>query len=323
MPDDNALNGAAVAVRQKTLRNSVHCSGIGLHSGATVAMSIHPAPENNGIRFHRTDLAGKDATVVACWRNVVDAQLCTVLRNEAGVMVATVEHAMAALYGCGIDNAEIEVSAGELPIMDGSAWPFVFLVECAGIREQAAPRRAIAVTKRVEVGDADRWAALSPGEGFSMSVAVDYGDCAMARQSYQGRIGEENFKSELARARTYGFLTDAEQLRAAGLARGASLDNAIVVEGERVLNHGGLRYANELARHKALDAIGDLYLAGAPIVGAFEGRRSGHKLYHRLLAALFADERAWRWTAQPPALAAEFTALAPAVAGAAQGRLSA
>ncbi len=323
MPDDNALNGAAITIRQKTLRNSVHCTGIGLHSGATVAMSIHPAPENAGIRFHRTDLAGKNASVTASWRNVVDAQLCTALQNEAGVMVATVEHAMAALYGCGIDNADIEVSAGELPIMDGSAWPFVFLIECAGIREQAAPRRAIGIAKRVEVGDSDRWAALSPAEGFSISVAVDYGDCAIARQRYDGRVSEENFKDELARARTYGFLTDAEQLRAAGLARGASLDNAIVVEGERVLNRGGLRYANELARHKALDAIGDLYLAGAPIVGAFEGLRSGHKLYHRLLAALFADDAAWHWTTQTIPLPADIVVLVPGAAEPVQGRLSA
>jgi len=323
MPDDNALSGTAITIRQKTLRNSVHCSGIGLHSGATVAMSIHPAPENTGIRFHRTDLAGKNASVTASWRNVADAQLCTALQNEAGVMVATVEHAMAALYGCGIDNADIEVSAGELPIMDGSAWPFVFLIECAGIREQAAARRAIGIVKRVEVGDSDRWAALSPAEGFSVSVAVDYRDCAIARQRYDGRVSEENFKGELARARTYGFLTDAEQLRAAGLARGASLDNTIVVEGERVLNRGGLRYANELARHKALDAIGDLYLAGAPIMGAFEGRRSGHKLYHRLLTALFADDTAWHWTTQTLPLPADIVVLVPPAAEPVPGRLSA
>lgn len=300
MPDANAIDGAATpAARQKTLRNSVHCSGIGLHSGATVGMTIHPAAENSGIRFHRTDLRGDAATVKACWRNVVEAQLCTTLANPAGTEVATVEHVMAALYGCGVDNAEIEVSGSELPIMDGSAWPFVFLIECAGIAEQTAARRAIAVRKPVEVGDAGRSAALVPAGDFSVAVSIDYEDCAIACQSYSGRIGEDNFKSELARARTYGFRTDAERLRAAGFARGASLDNAVVVEGERVLNRDGLRYSNEMARHKALDAIGDLYLAGAPLIGAFAGRRSGHKLYHRLLAELFADESAWSYIAHP------------------------
>lgn len=305
MPDANAIEGAVISVaRQKTLRNAVHCSGIGLHSGSTVGMTIHPAPENNGVRFHRADLRGSAATVEASWRNVVEAQLCTTLANEGGTRVATVEHVMAALFGCGVDNADIELTAGELPIMDGSAWPFVFLVECAGVSEQSAPRRAIALRKPVAVGDADRSAALRPAEAFSVEVSIEYEDCAMAKQSYRGRIGEDNFKEELARARTYGFLTEAERLRAAGFARGASLDNAVVLEGERVLNREGLRYPNEMARHKALDAIGDLYLAGAPLIGAFEGRRSGHKLYHRLLAELFADESAWSYTAYPRATAA-------------------
>jgi UDP-3-O-[3-hydroxymyristoyl] N-acetylglucosamine deacetylase len=305
MPDANAIEGAVLPVtRQKTLRNAVHCSGIGLHSGSTVGMTIHPAPENSGIRFHRADLRGAAASVAACWRNVVEAQLCTTLANEAGTRVATVEHVMAALFGCGIDNADIEVTAGELPIMDGSAWPFVFLIECAGIAEQAAPRRAIAVRKPVAAGDGERSAALRPAEEFSVAVSIEYEDCAMAKQSYRGRIAEDNFKEELARARTYGFLTEAERLRAAGFARGASLDNAVVLEGERVLNSEGLRYPNEMARHKALDAIGDLYLAGAPLVAAFEGRRSGHKHYHRLLAELFADEAAWSYIACPQASSA-------------------
>jgi UDP-3-O-[3-hydroxymyristoyl] N-acetylglucosamine deacetylase len=273
-------------------------------------MTIHPAPEHSGIRFHRADRRGSAATVAACWRNVVEAQLCTTLANDAGTQIATVEHVMAALFGCGVDNADIEVSGGELPIMDGSAWPFVFLIECAGIREQAAARRAIAVQYPVATGDAERSASLRPAEEFSIAVSIDYDECAIACQSYRGRIAEDNFKSELARARTYGFLTDAERLRAAGLARGASLDNAVVVEGERVLNREGLRYPNEMARHKALDAIGDLYLAGAPLVGAFEAHRAGHKLYHRLLAELFADDAAWRYVTLPHA--------APAIAPAAE-----
>jgi UDP-3-O-[3-hydroxymyristoyl] N-acetylglucosamine deacetylase len=293
MPDINA--GFAGFARQRTLRNSVTCSGIGLHSGRAVRMSIHPAPAGSGIRFIRTDLGGDRATILADWRQVCDLPLCTALSNDAGTQVATVEHVMAALAGSGIDNAEIAVDAPELPIMDGSAAPFLFLIECAGTIEQPVPRRAIALRKPVVIEDSQRRVALHPADAFSVEIEVDYGTCGLSRQSYSGRITADGFRVEIARARTYGFLADAEALHAAGLAQGASLDNAVVVADGKVLNEGGLRYANELARHKALDVIGDLALAGAPLLARFEGRRSGHKLHHRLLAALFADSEAWAW----------------------------
>ncbi|MFZ5790711.1 MAG: UDP-3-O-acyl-N-acetylglucosamine deacetylase [Pseudomonadota bacterium] len=300
MPDSTAgLADTTAVARQRTLRNTVTCSGIGLHSGRPVRMAIHPAPAGSGIRFRRTDLTGAAATIPADWRHVCDLPLCTALANDAGSQVATVEHVMAALVGCGIDNAEIAVDAPELPIMDGSAAPFLFLIECAGTVLQPAPRRAIAVRKPVVVGDDARRAALLPDDGFTISVEVDYGACALSRQSYHGRITPDSFRAELARARTYGFLADAEALKAAGLAQGASLDNAVVVDGGKVLNEGGLRYANELARHKALDVIGDLALAGAPLLARFEGLRSGHKLHHRLLVHLFADAEAWSWVTLP------------------------
>jgi UDP-3-O-[3-hydroxymyristoyl] N-acetylglucosamine deacetylase len=291
-----SLTEFAGFLRQRTLRNSVTCSGIGLHSGRPVRMSIHAAPAGSGIRFLRTDLRGDEAIIPADWRQVCDQPLCTALSNVAGTRVATVEHVMAALAGCGVDNAEIAVDAPELPIMDGSAAPFLFLIECAGTIEQPAPRRAIAVRKTVVIEDDQRRVALHPAEEFSIEVEVDYDSESQIRQSYSGRITADGFRAEIARARTYGFLADAEALRAAGLAQGASLDNAVVMSEGKVLNEGGLRYPNELARHKALDAIGDLALAGAPLLARFEGRRSGHKLHHRLLAELFADSEAWGWT---------------------------
>jgi len=293
MPD--LIAGFAGLAHQHTLRNSVTCSGIGLHSGRAVRMSIRPAPAGSGIRFIRTDLSGDQAVIPADWRRVCDLPLCTALGNDAGAQVATVEHVMAALAGCGIDNAEIAVDAPELPIMDGSAAPFLFLIECAGTIEQPAPRRAIAVRKPVVIEDSQRRVALHPADEFSVEIEVDYGICSLSRQSYSGRVTADGFRAEIARARTYGFLADAEALRAAGLAQGVSLDNAVVVADGKILNEGGLRYANELARHKALDVIGDLALAGAPLLARFEGRRSGHKLHHRLLAALFADSEAWAW----------------------------
>jgi UDP-3-O-[3-hydroxymyristoyl] N-acetylglucosamine deacetylase len=293
MPDIDA--GTAGLARQHTLRNSVTCSGIGLHSGRAVRMSIHPAAAGSGIRFVRTDLDREIAVIPADWRQVCDLPLCTALGNAAGTQVATVEHVMAALAGCGVDNAEIAVDAPELPIMDGSAEPFLFLIECAGTVEQPTPRRAIALNKPVVVEDCERRVALLPADAFSIEIEIDYGIVGLPHQRYSGRVTADGFRVDIARARTYGFLSDAEALRAAGLAQGASLDNAVVVADGKVLNEGGLRYANELARHKALDVIGDLALAGAPLLARFEGRGSGHRLHHRLLAALFADAEAWRW----------------------------
>ena len=279
--------------RQRTLKNAIRCSGISLHSGSKVSMTMRPAEANTGIVFHRTDIVNGNRTIAASWRNIVESTMCTALGNADGVTIATVEHLMAALAGCGIDNLLVEVDGGELPIMDGSASPFVFLAECAGIVEQDAPRTAIHVLKPVTVGDRNRSAALIPGPDFSVRFEIEYDNPAISRQECVVRLANGTFKSEISRARTYGFLVEVDSLRAAGLAQGASLDNAVVIDGNGVLNEGGLRYRDEFVRHKVLDSIGDLYLAGAPLIGQFHGRCSGHKLNHQLLRALFADPSAW------------------------------
>ncbi|WP_119459096.1 UDP-3-O-acyl-N-acetylglucosamine deacetylase [Rhodospirillaceae bacterium SYSU D60014] len=279
--------------RQRTLKNAIQCSGVSLHSGNRVSMTMRPAAVNTGIVFRRTDVAGGSATIEASWRNIVESTMCTALGNADGVTIATVEHLMAALAGCGIDNLLVEIDGAELPIMDGSASPFVFLAECAGIVEQDAPRAAIRVLKPVRVGDRSRSAALVPGPDFSVRFEIEYDNPAIAHQECVVQLANGTFKSEISRARTYGFLVEVESLRAAGLAQGASLDNAVVIDGDSVLNEGGLRYRDEFVRHKVLDSVGDLYLAGAPLIGHFHGRCSGHKLNHQLLWALFADSSAW------------------------------
>ncbi|MBV9522456.1 MAG: UDP-3-O-[3-hydroxymyristoyl] N-acetylglucosamine deacetylase, partial [Alphaproteobacteria bacterium] len=222
--------------------------------------------------------------------------LCTTLTNGEGIAVGTVEHLMAAFAGAEIDNVIVEIDGPEVPIMDGSAAPFLFLIECAGLNEQDAVRRAIKILRPVRAGDDARSAALLPDHGFSMSFEIDFASKAVSRQDISLVLDGDSFKAELARARTFGFLDDLDRMRAAGLARGGSLDNAIVVKGDAILNEGGLRYADEFVRHKLLDALGDLYLAGCPMIGHFRGLRSGHSLNRQLLEALFADPSAWCFT---------------------------
>jgi UDP-3-O-[3-hydroxymyristoyl] N-acetylglucosamine deacetylase len=292
--------------RQKTLKSSIHCSGVGLHSGDKISMSLHPADVDTGIVFRRADVRGKNAEIAAHFENVSDTRLCTALANGDGVSVATVEHLMAAFAGCEIDNVEIEISGPEVPIMDGSAEPFVFLIECAGIEEQAAPRRGIRILKPVVARMGDAVAKIAPADDFSIKLAIDYDNPTIGEQTFDLGVDSSVFKSEISRARTFGFLEDVEALRKAGLALGGSLENAIVVSGDRILNDGGLRYRDEFVRHKVLDCIGDLYLAGSPMIGCFTGRRVGHAVNNRLLRALFADRKAWTYTA------VEDTRLAPA-----------
>lgn len=255
-------------------------------------MTLIPAEPGSGIVFRRVDRGG--AVVDGRFDNVSDTMLGTTLKNGDGIGVATVEHLMAALAGLGIDNLMVELDGPEVPIMDGSAAPFVFLAECAGIVEQQAPRRAIEVLKPVSVSDGERYASVTPSDGFSISCEISFDHPAIADQSCYVELSNGAFKRELARARTFGFLADIDRLRANGLALGGSLDNAVVLSDDAVLNDGGLRYADEFVRHKALDCIGDLYLAGGPIIGHVECVRSGHKMNHRLLEALFADQSAWR-----------------------------
>jgi UDP-3-O-[3-hydroxymyristoyl] N-acetylglucosamine deacetylase len=291
--------GAPVAPRklyQRTLKSPIGCSGVGLHSGQKVSMTLHPAEENTGIVFRRTDLARGERDIAAHWLNVVDTRLATTLGNASGTRVGTIEHLMAAFAGCGVDNAVVELDAAEVPVMDGSAAPFVFLIECAGIADQKAPRRAIKVDRTVEVSDGERSIAVHPADGFSVSFEIDFDSVAIARQALGLRLVNGAFKTDIARARTFGFEHEVSALRAAGLARGGSLDNAVVIRGDTVLNVEGLRYDDEFVRHKILDCIGDLYLAGGPIIGRVECARSGHALNNRLLRTLMADRDAWSYT---------------------------
>ena len=293
---------------QKTLKGPIHCSGIGLHSGSKVSLTLEPGQPDGGIVFLRTDLAADKAEIRADWRSVVDTRLCTVIANQHGAQVGTVEHLMAALAGSAIDNAVVRVDHAEVPAMDGSAEPFVFLIECAGIVEQAKPRRAIQVLRPVSVGNDGRNANLAPAADARFSFEIDFDNPAVARQELSVTLSQDSFKTQICRARTFGFAKDAEVMRAQGLARGASLDNAVVVGPDnKVLNDGGLRYDDEFVRHKMLNSVGDLYLAGGPICGHYRGLRAGHRLNNQLLRALFADQRAWAytWIDQAQAMAGE------------------
>lgn len=282
-------------LHQQTLKNSIHCSGIGLHSGASVSMTLHPGEAGSGIAFRRSDLPGAPA-IPADWRHAVEAPLCTSLAS-GDVTVATVEHLLSALAGMGIDNALVELDGPEVPIMDGSAAPFVFLIECAGIAELDAPRRAVRIRRPVEVEEPHRLARLQPcASGLEIDFEIDFESTVVARQDWSVRLSAAVYKRDVARARTFGFLNDVDQLRESGLARGGSLDNAVVIANDGILNEGGLRYDNEFVRHKVLDAIGDLYLAGAPIIGRFQGVHAGHALNLRVLARLFDDPTAWCWS---------------------------
>ena len=283
----------ANSVWQRTLKSSVSCVGVGLHSGKPASLTLQPAAIDAGIVFKRTDIGG--AAIPAKWNHVVDSRMCTTIGDGNGVVIGTVEHLMAALAGCGIDNAVVEVDGPEVPIMDGSAQPFVAMVAAAGVVNQDASRRVIRILKTVSVEAGNSQARLSPGLCLSLDVAIDFASGAVAKQSLSIGVVNGSFARELAGARTFGFLQEVEKLWAAGLAKGGSLDNAVVVSGDKVLNQEGLRFDDEFVRHKILDAVGDLYLAGAPIIGNFHGVRSGHAINNALLKALFADSRCWKY----------------------------
>ena len=259
-------------------------------------MKLHPAKADSGIVFRRTDKGNVE--IPAQWCNVVDSTLCTMI-GANGITIGTIEHLMAAFAGLEIDNALVEIDGPEVPVMDGSAAPFVFLIECAGIAELSAPRTAIQVLKPVSVGEKGNSAALVPADGFRLSFAIDFASGAINRQELTYTLDTDDFKRDISRARTFGFLHEVDQMRANGLARGGSLDNAVVISGDRVLNKDGLRYRDEFVRHKVLDALGDLYLVGAPILGHFHGVRSGHAMNRKLIEALFADRSNWTLTTFP------------------------
>jgi len=280
-------------IRQRTLKNTIRATGVGLHTGEKVYLTLRPAPADTGIIFRRVDLP-VPVEISARPENVGDTTLSTTL-VDGDVRVSTVEHLLSALAGLGIDNAYIDLSAAEVPIMDGSAGPFVFLVQSAGIEEQNAPKRFIRIKKPVIVEDGDKWARFEPFDGFKVSFKIEFEHPAIKNRGQEAEVdfSTTSFVKEVSRARTFGFMRDIEYLRSQNLALGGSLDNAIVLDEYRVLNEDGLRYDDEFVKHKVLDAIGDLYLLGRSLIGAYRGYKSGHGLNNQLLRELMRQEDAW------------------------------
>ncbi len=287
--------------RQHTLAGSTVFAGIGVHSGGHVRVALRPAPANHGIVFVRSDVSDRDNRVPALAAHVASTQLNTEIRNAAGVAVSTIEHLMAALAALGVDNALVELDGAEVPIMDGSAQPFLDALDRVGVKAQDAPRRAIEITRPIVVRVGDKWAALTPADGFEIAFELQYACKAIGAQRIELAVTEASFRTELAAARTFGFVHEVEQLKASGLGKGASLDNAVGLDGDEIVNPEGLRMEREFVRHKALDALGDLYTLGAPIIGRFESVKGGHALNNALCLALLAEPAAWRW--RPPMLA--------------------
>ncbi len=278
---------------QQTLKSPVTFTGVGLHTGRMARMVVRPASADYGIWFRRTDITQGDDMVPARWDAVVPSRLCTLLGNAAGVTVSTVEHIMAALAGCGIHNALIEIDGPEVPILDGSSEQFVTAFIARGLREQLTPVRALRILKPVEVTDGDATARLEPAEMLEIAFEIDFAEAAIGRQEKHLKMANGAFVRELCDSRTFCRQQDVDEMRARGLALGGTLDNAVVFEGDRVLSPGGLRYRDEPVRHKMLDALGDLALAGGPILGRYTGVRAGHALTNRLLRKLFATAGAW------------------------------
>ena len=282
-------------IAQRTLKTLVKATGVGLHTGERVNLTLRPAQPGTGIVFRRTDLTPPRDFRVAP-ELVTDTRMCSALEAN-GAKVATVEHLMSALAGLGIDNVYIDIDGPEVPILDGSAAPFVYLIQSAGIESQAAAKRFLRVLRTVRVEDGDKWAQFAPHEGFRVGFSIEFDHPAFRSASNEVAIdfATQSYVQEVSRARTFGFTSDVETLRSRGLALGGTLDNAIVMDEFRVLNTDGLRYADEFVKHKVLDAVGDLYLTGHPILGAFTAYKSGHGLNNQLLRALVADVQAWEW----------------------------
>ena len=299
-------------IRQRTLKTIVRATGVGVHTGTKVAMALRPAPEDTGIVFCRSDLPGAPA-IPAHALNVGNTTMATVIEKD-GARVSTVEHLMSAFAGLGIDNAFVDVSAEEVPIMDGSAGTFVFLLQSAGVVEQAAAKKYLRILKRVVVEQGDKSVRLEPFNGFKVGFAIEFAHPVFeaTRKEVEIDFAEVSFVRDVARARTFGFTQDVEKMRSLGLGRGGSLDNVVVVDDFRVLNAEGLRMDGEFVMHKALDAVGDLYTVGHPIIGAFYGRKSGHEMNNLLLRKLLADATAWELTTfdAPEALPRAFANLA-------------
>ena len=283
-------------IKQRTPKKVIQATGVGLHSGDKVLLTLRPAPINTGIVFRRTDLTPV-VEIPASYEHVSDTMVCTSLQHQ-GAKVATVEHLLSALAGLGIDNAYVDVNAAEIPIMDGSAAPFVFLIQSAGIREQSAAKRFIRILKPIRVEENGKYVQFIPYNGYKVSFTIGF-DHPVFNDKPQTAVfyfSSTAYIKQVCRARTFGFLSDYEKLRECDLAKGGSLDNAVVVDNYRVLNEDGLRFDDEFVKHKVLDAIGDLYLLGSSLIGAFEGYKSGHELNNKLLRALIANQDAWEYT---------------------------
>lgn len=280
-------------LKQRTLKTLVRATGVGLHSGVKVTLVLRPAAPDTGIVFHRVDL-NPPVSLKAEPFNVGDTRMASCLERD-GAKVGTIEHLMSALAGLGIDNIHVDVDAAEIPIMDGSAAPFVFLLQSAGIEEQNAPKKFLRVKKPVEIKEGDKWAKLEPYEGFRLSFSIIFNHPAIDRTGNRATVdfADNSYIREVSRARTFGFTQDLEMLNAQGLGLGASMENAIVMDEYRVLNPEELRYADEFVKHKVLDAVGDLYVVGYPLLAAFSAYKSGHAMNNKLLRALLADETAW------------------------------
>lgn len=280
-------------IKQRTLKNTIRATGVGLHTGDKIYLTLHPAAVNTGIRFRRVDL-DNPVTIEATPENVGETMLSTTLVS-GDVKISTIEHLLSAFAGLGIDNAIVDVSAAEVPIMDGSAGPFVFLLQSAGVEEQESPKQYMRIKRSIRVEDGDKWAAFEPFDGFKVTFTIDFEHPAFEDHVKTATMdfSSTTFVKEVSRARTFGFMKDIEMLRQNNLALGGSLDNAIVVDDDKVVNEDGLRYADEFVKHKILDAIGDLYLLGHSLIGEFTGYKSGHGLNNKLLRALLGDKDAW------------------------------
>ncbi|MFT5703144.1 MAG: UDP-3-O-[3-hydroxymyristoyl] N-acetylglucosamine deacetylase [Rickettsiales bacterium] len=279
---------------QRTINKSVSCNGIGLHSGKEVQISLLPAPENSGIIFKRIDLESENQ-IHANYQNVTTTNLGTTIANQSGAKVATIEHLMAAIWGLRIDNLIVEINAEEIPVMDGSASSFIFLIECAGTHSQEEPRKTIEILKKIEVIDGDKSVIVEPAREFAVNLHIDFGHSQLGKQSYKFHSDHNSFKNDISRARTFAFEKDIEKMHQAGLALGGSLKNAVVIGENGIINPDGVRYPDEFVRHKMLDFIGDIFLSGGYILGKFTAVKSGHGLNNKILHKLLSDPTAYRF----------------------------
>ena len=305
-----------IGAKQTTLANEVSLTGIGVHSGAPVSLLLIPADSDTGIRFLISDGDAEGSEIIAHQRMITGVTLCTILSDGNGASVATVEHLMAALRGMGVDNVIVEIDNGEVPIMDGSAARFVEAIDEVGLKELDAPRRFLKVLKPIRVQDGAASGELVPHNGFRLDIQIDFENCFIGHQRLELDLNPGAFRRELARARTFGFMKDVERLWASGMALGASLENTVAIGDDRIINREGLRYENEFVRHKALDAVGDLALVGAPILGAYRSVRGGHRLNSLVLEALLADPEAWTMVDAPRHHEVRHAELSPQLAAA-------